>query len=318
MTISKGRWPHRCCALSTTCRVHFGLIVLLVGYVCLGAYMFMVVEGPYRETREQRFDRLTQQPRRELLNTLWSLKDADRRNFTGEANAAIVDYEDVIINTYSGSASWHQWNFATCIYLAVTALTTIGYGDVAPITQTGRVLMIFYSLVGVPLNLLFLSNFGILLATYTSGKFDKIGKAVKKSGKRISKRLKWDKSVDLTDPECDQETWRENWHYRRSDAVSVTSLGQYNSAFTTMNEAPVCDISRIGAAPPNGSAARRVSYASAMNGTCQAKNEFQKVNSQSETHTISELRDIELKVANATVSDHDLRGQSSENCADKA
>lgn len=44
---------------------------------------------------------------------------------------------------------WWDW-FHSIYYVAVT-ISTIGYGDIVPVTHTGKVLTIIYALVGVPL-----------------------------------------------------------------------------------------------------------------------------------------------------------------------
>jgi potassium channel subfamily K member 18 len=39
----------------------------------------------------------------------------------------------------------------------------IGYGNIAPTTNTGKIATIFYAIIGMPLFLLYLSNIGNLL-----------------------------------------------------------------------------------------------------------------------------------------------------------
>uniref|UniRef100_A0A914Z8G6 Potassium channel domain-containing protein n=1 Tax=Panagrolaimus superbus TaxID=310955 RepID=A0A914Z8G6_9BILA len=53
-----------------------------------------------------------------------------------------------------------QWNFFGGLYYAGTLYTTIGYGDIYPRTITGRIMTIFYSLLGVPLLIIALEGFG--------------------------------------------------------------------------------------------------------------------------------------------------------------
>ena len=45
-----------------------------------------------------------------------------------------------------------SWNWYNSSFVAFTAVTTIGYGNMAPATQGGRVWCVIYSLFGVPLN----------------------------------------------------------------------------------------------------------------------------------------------------------------------
>ncbi|XP_070562364.1 potassium channel subfamily K member 6-like [Ptychodera flava] len=174
---NKGKTSGKSCGFSTTCKVNLLLTMSVAVYLCGGAYMFLVLEAEYREgmTGNKTESQI------HLLSRLHNLKDADYDNWTREVDAAIGEYEEAVIADYEATSSWRPWDFATCLYMTAMAITTVGFGDIAPVTQSGRLLMFIYSVFGVPLNLLFLSNFGILLASYTSRKFKKIMKAAKQS-----------------------------------------------------------------------------------------------------------------------------------------
>ncbi|XP_049795708.1 open rectifier potassium channel protein 1 [Schistocerca nitens] len=51
-----------------------------------------------------------------------------------------------------------KWTFYNSFFFVVTVVSTIGYGNLSPTTDASRLLMIFYALIGIPMN-------GILLAT---------------------------------------------------------------------------------------------------------------------------------------------------------
>lgn len=59
------------------------------------------------------------------------------------------------------------WNLTSAMLFSMTTITTIGYGDIAPVTTGGRIFCIFYCIVGIPLALLCLANIGNLLARLT-------------------------------------------------------------------------------------------------------------------------------------------------------
>ena len=54
----------------------------------------------------------------------------------------------------------YDWSFNKALLFAITIMTTIGYGHVAPKTLLGQVFTIFYSIPGIGLLVVFLGAFG--------------------------------------------------------------------------------------------------------------------------------------------------------------
>lgn len=59
-----------------------------------------------------------------------------------------------------------EWTLSTCIFMAFTIISTIGYGDVAPLTTWGRLFCILYGLFGIPLCLLAVADQGRFLTEF--------------------------------------------------------------------------------------------------------------------------------------------------------
>jgi len=52
------------------------------------------------------------------------------------------------------------WNYLDSVYFTVVTATTIGYGDIAPKTDTGKIFTIFFTFVGIGLAFYFFSLIG--------------------------------------------------------------------------------------------------------------------------------------------------------------
>ncbi|GMR48378.1 hypothetical protein PMAYCL1PPCAC_18573, partial [Pristionchus mayeri] len=57
-----------------------------------------------------------------------------------------------------------KWNFENALIFSFTVITTIGYGHIVPETTIGRVFVIVYGLIGVPLTLLTIADLGMFIA----------------------------------------------------------------------------------------------------------------------------------------------------------
>ncbi|KAK2844433.1 hypothetical protein Q5P01_011092 [Channa striata] len=62
--------------------------------------------------------------------------------------------------TITGDNHRNTWDWANSVIFAATIVTTIGYGNVAPKTENGRVFCILYGLCGIPLCLVWISELG--------------------------------------------------------------------------------------------------------------------------------------------------------------
>ncbi|KAJ8919599.1 hypothetical protein NQ315_002221 [Exocentrus adspersus] len=69
----------------------------------------------------------------------------------------------------------YKWNFYNSVFFVITVVSTIGYGNLAPTTMFTRIFMIFYALIGIPMN-------GIVMVT--------LGEYFGKSFKKLYRRWK--------------------------------------------------------------------------------------------------------------------------------
>nr|XP_015816714.2 potassium channel subfamily K member 4 isoform X2 [Nothobranchius furzeri] len=158
---------------STLLAIFTGVLLYLV----LGAVVFRALETPFEEDEHTN-----------LLKTL-NIKSLDF-----QFNNSCVDFEDLQkflqgvaddlgadIDVGGNQTFSTKWDIASALFFSGTIITTIGYGNISPKSDGGKLFCIFYALVGIPM-------FGILLA----GVGDHLGTALRKTVAKIENLfLKW-------------------------------------------------------------------------------------------------------------------------------
>ncbi|XP_063095012.1 potassium channel subfamily K member 16 isoform X2 [Cavia porcellus] len=136
------------------------VLPLLLAYICyllLGATVFWLLEKPAETESRDQFQL-------EKLHFLGNYTCLDRW--------ALEQFLQVIleawvkgVNPQGNSTNPSNWDFGSSFFFAGTVVTTIGYGNLAPSTKAGRAFCVFYALVGIPLNVVFLNSLGRGLCT---------------------------------------------------------------------------------------------------------------------------------------------------------
>lgn len=147
------------------------MIFLNTVYLTLGGLIFMAVERQPKvvvnSTQElvEIFDVLKKSDiGHSSLPTPLSTSDLVR-NLTTED---LKKFDGVIaeISNQRVVASKAEWNIYNSIFFCMTVTTTIGYGNLAPVTVWGRVICVIYALIGIPLTLALLAIVGKILGDY--------------------------------------------------------------------------------------------------------------------------------------------------------
>uniref|UniRef100_A0A4W4HBL3 Potassium channel domain-containing protein n=1 Tax=Electrophorus electricus TaxID=8005 RepID=A0A4W4HBL3_ELEEL len=136
---------------------HIFLILSLIGYAVLGAWIFLAIEG--RTNANIRGEKEYRKFVRQVVDTV--------HNHSGMNLERLLDIVgQKILQDYK--AVWSQrpqrWHFYGSLFFCCTVFTTVGYGDMYPVTLPGRIACILYAMVGIPLMLLVISDVGDILA----------------------------------------------------------------------------------------------------------------------------------------------------------
>ncbi|KAK2540187.1 Kcnk17 isoform A [Columba livia] len=67
------------------------------------------------------------------------------------------------ITLQGNTTSLGRWDFRGSFFFSISAITTIGYGNLSPSTVPGRIFCILFALFGIPLNLILMNEIGQLM-----------------------------------------------------------------------------------------------------------------------------------------------------------
>lgn len=151
---------------------HVSLVSLVVAYCVLGAHAFVLLEATHEKDVKESIKHL----RGNMTQKLWKMtldsKVLMEENWTIGAMDKLKIFETNLLKKmkeegWDGNEEVNnvQWTFAGALFYSIIVITTIGYGHIAPKTRNGKVVTIFYAILGIPLMLLCLSNIGDIMAS---------------------------------------------------------------------------------------------------------------------------------------------------------
>ncbi|XP_076148427.1 potassium channel subfamily K member 2 isoform X1 [Alosa pseudoharengus] len=141
--------PRHCGTMRCSTLLAIMTVVLL--YLVMGALVFRTFEMPKEMLRHEL---LLRQRDDFLLNHTC----VDPAALDDMMQAVVIATKDGILRPDSTSLNFtSRWDVPSAFFFCGTIITTIGFGNLSPITETGQLFCIVYALVGIPM-------FGILLA----------------------------------------------------------------------------------------------------------------------------------------------------------
>ncbi|XP_011200546.2 potassium channel subfamily K member 1 [Bactrocera dorsalis] len=118
-------------------------------YLAIGSVCFQIAETPMEESLRS----AVRQQRNEFLLKYPQILDEDLEEFL----KAVITANDRGISPLRNATNEMNWSFGQAFFFSSTVITTIGYGHVTPLSQTGKIFCIIYAAIGIPLTLVLLS-----------------------------------------------------------------------------------------------------------------------------------------------------------------
>ncbi|XP_011179025.1 TWiK family of potassium channels protein 7 isoform X2 [Zeugodacus cucurbitae] len=155
---------------------HIGLLVSLSIYCGVGGLVFRQLERPAELERLQYLKGVVKTHREKFITTI--LNNTDVLNFNELVAKELAKYEVAVQEAAEGGLliqadkdfpePYERWSILQAVFFSSTVLTTIGYGNIVPVTTGGRAFCICFALIGIPFTLTVIADWGRLFATAVS------------------------------------------------------------------------------------------------------------------------------------------------------
>lgn len=144
-----------------------GLIILLVCYAFIGAVIFLALERDAAAAEAVKRASVKDEFLNELVRLSFSIRSEEEQEL---ANITIMKFlhgyeisrrEGDFNETHNAtSTDVMEWNLYTALFFCGTIFTTVGYGNIVPVTEWGRIVTMMYAAIGIPLCLIVLTKVG--------------------------------------------------------------------------------------------------------------------------------------------------------------
>ncbi|KAH0535692.1 hypothetical protein KQX54_018257 [Cotesia glomerata] len=133
------------------------LLMIFFAYLLFGTGLFFYLESQDEIEKVQK----ARQERIEINELLHKYYVPDTKEDQHEIFKKLSQYCGKSVKNYSaGEEDPLKWDFYNTFYFSYTVVSTIGYGNLAPTKLSSRIVMIFYAIIGIPINGILLANLG--------------------------------------------------------------------------------------------------------------------------------------------------------------
>ncbi|KAK5981314.1 Ion channel, partial [Trichostrongylus colubriformis] len=154
--------------------VHLGLVVTCVSYIVLGAYLFQMIERPLELEKRTEVLAVFDKMNREFVSNISALEDNVESAVDTYIEKMLLLFENPhyahVFETHFTNQTLDKdiWTFPSAILFTTTTIIPVGYGNVCPSSEVGRLLLIVYGIVGMPLALVTMADTGKFLSRFVT------------------------------------------------------------------------------------------------------------------------------------------------------
>ncbi|KAJ1345711.1 hypothetical protein KIN20_000305 [Parelaphostrongylus tenuis] len=154
--------------------LHIGLVASCIAYIMAGAYLFQAIERPIELEMNKRAVSMFNKMNDDFLS---KIKESDQ-----DVEQTVDAYIENMLLLFENSHYAHVfetqfinhsndkdiWTFPAAVLFTTTTIIPVGYGYVCPSSELGKILLIVYGIVGIPLALVTVANTGKFLSQAVS------------------------------------------------------------------------------------------------------------------------------------------------------
>ncbi|XP_059222681.1 open rectifier potassium channel protein 1 [Stomoxys calcitrans] len=134
------------------------LLIFYISYLMFGASIYYHIEHGLE------YHRRAEELKERIAINEYILENLDDKNVTvqNEVLERISDYCGKPVTDYRSDEYEipYTWTFYHSFFFAFTVCSTVGYGNISPTTTLGRMIMIVYSVIGIPINGILFAGLG--------------------------------------------------------------------------------------------------------------------------------------------------------------
>lgn len=123
------------------------LVAILIVYGLLGAWVFRKLEAVNSSSITN--DHQLKDAKEKLLKELWDQNRLEFDQWSTQARKRLDSYEKNFMVELSNTAA--EWSWDDSWLFACTIFTTIGDGNIVPVSMSGRIFCVMYGFLGIPL-----------------------------------------------------------------------------------------------------------------------------------------------------------------------